>query len=151
MAGAAIIQFQKKEEAKWLCSSCGADRDCNCNAPAVERLAEIRERARQEKRQRKKTKENKDQVWQTGPNEITQAAMAELDSGGGIAGDTPEEIWYRGLCYRAGEAIAGATTSNWRGQYGDYSKFKVSTELVTLAEQASLAWRELANHLRSLL
>src|SRR5262249_8876544 len=46
----AITQFQKKQEARFMCSACGADRGCNCNAPAVERLAEIKERARQRQR-----------------------------------------------------------------------------------------------------
>jgi DNA-binding Lrp family transcriptional regulator len=30
-----VVQFQKKEEAKFICSACGADRGCQCNAPAV--------------------------------------------------------------------------------------------------------------------
>jgi hypothetical protein len=35
MPEAAVVQFQKKEEAKFICSGCGADRGCQCNAPAV--------------------------------------------------------------------------------------------------------------------
>jgi DNA-binding Lrp family transcriptional regulator len=32
---ATIVQLQKKQEAQFLCSACGADRSCNCNAPAI--------------------------------------------------------------------------------------------------------------------
>jgi DNA-binding Lrp family transcriptional regulator len=35
MPEATVVQFQKKEEAKFICSACGADRGCQCNAPAV--------------------------------------------------------------------------------------------------------------------
>jgi hypothetical protein len=40
---AAIVQLQKKQESEFVCSGCGADRDCDCNAPALERLAAERE------------------------------------------------------------------------------------------------------------
>jgi hypothetical protein len=46
-ATAEIIQLRKKEEAKFICSACGADRGCNCNAPAVEKAARIVEQQRQ--------------------------------------------------------------------------------------------------------
>jgi hypothetical protein len=58
--GVAIVQFQKKQEAKFICSACGADRGCNCNAPAVEKLAEKLEQDRQRARKaRAKAKESK--------------------------------------------------------------------------------------------
>jgi hypothetical protein len=44
---AEIVQFKKSEEAKFICSACGADRGCNCNAPAVEKLATKLEQDRQ--------------------------------------------------------------------------------------------------------
>lgn len=34
-------------QSQFVCSACGAGRDCDCNAPAMERLAEIKEQARQ--------------------------------------------------------------------------------------------------------
>ncbi len=40
MSTAAIYQFQKNQESKYVCSDCGASRDCDCNAPAVERVRE---------------------------------------------------------------------------------------------------------------
>ena len=30
-----VIEVQKQQEAKFLCSACGAERGCNCNAPAI--------------------------------------------------------------------------------------------------------------------
>jgi hypothetical protein len=70
MSTAAIIQLQKKQDAKFICSACGADRGCNCNAPALEKLAEFeekKERERQAARERmqlnrKKDKENQPPV-----------------------------------------------------------------------------------------
>jgi len=41
----AIVQEQRQSE--FVCSACGAARDCNCNAPALERLAEKKEQDRQ--------------------------------------------------------------------------------------------------------
>lgn len=34
-------------QSQFVCSACGAGRDCDCNAPAMERFAEIKEQARQ--------------------------------------------------------------------------------------------------------
>ena len=64
---AEVIQFQKKQEAKFICSRCGADRDCNCNAPAVEKLAAQREAQRRAdakyaKKRKEKRKQNQDPV-----------------------------------------------------------------------------------------
>jgi hypothetical protein len=77
---AEIFQFQKNHELKFICSACGADRGCNCNAPAVEKLAELREKQRiadrkyqAKKRQLKQrrvdidempTEEEADESWQ---------------------------------------------------------------------------------------
>jgi hypothetical protein len=45
---AQIIQLKKQEqETPFICSACGAGRDCDCNAPAVERLAAKHEQDRQ--------------------------------------------------------------------------------------------------------
>jgi hypothetical protein len=73
-----LIQFQKKQEAKFLCSRCGAERGCDCNAPAVEKLFELRERERQKKRrQRQKSKQNNHHV--PGTDEIPTAEEADED------------------------------------------------------------------------
>jgi hypothetical protein len=55
---AQIIQMQRKPEARFACSACGADRGCDCNAPAVEKLAKKQEQGRQASkayRERQKT------------------------------------------------------------------------------------------------
>jgi hypothetical protein len=56
-----IVQFQKKEEAKYICSACGADRGCNCNAPAVEKLAQKQEQDRQRSKEYRARKAEENQ------------------------------------------------------------------------------------------
>jgi hypothetical protein len=53
---AEIIQFQQKQEAQFVCSACGADRACDCNAPAVEKLAGKLEQDRQRARRAREKK-----------------------------------------------------------------------------------------------
>jgi hypothetical protein len=58
---AQIIQMQRKPEARFACSACGADRGCDCNAPAVEKLAHKAEQDRKNQRayrERKKALDN---------------------------------------------------------------------------------------------
>jgi hypothetical protein len=57
LSPAAIVEQQK--QSKFVCSACGSGRDCDCNAPARERLAEVKELARQRKiKQREKAEPN---------------------------------------------------------------------------------------------
>jgi hypothetical protein len=59
---AAIVQLQKKQESEFVCSACGADRACDCNAPALEREAARREIERQASaKYRAKKREQKQQ------------------------------------------------------------------------------------------
>jgi hypothetical protein len=44
------IVRQHKQESPFLCSACGADRGCDCNAPALERLKEIDQKNREKQR-----------------------------------------------------------------------------------------------------
>jgi hypothetical protein len=75
---AEIIQFQKKQDAKFICSACGADRGCDCNAPAVEKLAELREQNRQ--RQAKHAQKKREQKQQTSNVSAERATgSAEVD------------------------------------------------------------------------
>jgi DNA-binding Lrp family transcriptional regulator len=70
-----------------------------------------------------------------------------------IQGDdcaTREQIWYRGLVYRAGEAAAGAAYSNWQREYGDWSQFKLTTELAALTDQVIESWQKLKAKLSEL-
>jgi hypothetical protein len=56
----AIVEQQK--QSKFICSACGSARDCDCVAPAMERIAEIREQARQRKiKQRESEKAEQNQ------------------------------------------------------------------------------------------
>jgi hypothetical protein len=41
-----IVRLRPQEQAKFQCSACGADRGCDCNAPAVEKLARKAEQDR---------------------------------------------------------------------------------------------------------
>jgi hypothetical protein len=80
-ATAEVILFHKKEEAKFISSACGADRGCNCNAPAVEKLAEKMEQQRQaSKAYRERKAEVKEQLRQLAPSEarLAGAALREL-------------------------------------------------------------------------
>jgi hypothetical protein len=40
------IEISARQELPYRCSACGADRGCNCNAPAVEKLKTIQENQR---------------------------------------------------------------------------------------------------------
>jgi hypothetical protein len=137
MRSAAIIQFQKKQEARFLCSACGADRGCDCNAPAVEKLAELKEKHRIAARESARRKREKNQS----PVDVNGGPIEEPCPDC----DTPEDFWRRGLSNMAGDAIA--MRSYWSRQYGGWQSYKVTSELVTLARQAADAWTELANFL----
>src|SRR5262249_50061582 len=58
----AIIEQQRQSE--FVCSACGAGRECDCNAPALKRLAKLeekREQHRQANRRRMREKRQQDQ------------------------------------------------------------------------------------------
>ena len=156
-ASAEVIMLQRKQEAKFICSACGADRICNCNAPALERLTQLEEKAaeqrekkrKQKQKQREKSNENNDPVAATYDAEASSAARKQTYADEECADcDTPEDFWYRGIRSRAGDAIAGASLSHLIG-HGDWTKFRVTSELVTLAKQAAEAWNELADVLEA--
>lgn len=50
-----VVEFpaprQQALQAKYICSACGADRVCNCSAPAIEKLAQKQEQDRQRARE----------------------------------------------------------------------------------------------------
>jgi hypothetical protein len=58
-----------------------------------------------------------------------------------------EQSWHRDLAYRAGEAAAGAAYSNWQREYGDWSQFKVTPELIALTDQVIESWQKLKDKL----
>jgi hypothetical protein len=68
----AIVEQQK--QSKFICSACGSGRDCDCNAPALERLTKIKEQARQRQirhREREKAEQNQQ------PRSVTEAPIYE--------------------------------------------------------------------------
>lgn len=81
---AEVVQFQKKQETAFMCSACGADRGCDCNAPALKRLADLEERKERQRQQnresmqraREKEKQNQSPVEYTDRAE-TAAHRAE--------------------------------------------------------------------------
>jgi hypothetical protein len=63
-----IVQQQKQSE--FVCSACGAGRDCDCNAPALKRLAAQREANKEAvRRHRAKAKEELCNITQHAPVE----------------------------------------------------------------------------------
>jgi len=140
--GVAIVQFQKKQEAKFICSACGADRGCDCNAPAVEKLAEKLEQDRQRARKardRKKilAKSNNasrdDFKW----NEPLEEPCEDCNS--------PQEFWERSAANMAGEAIS--LRAYWTRQFGKWEKCEKPSHLATLARQAADEWNAIAEDL----
>jgi hypothetical protein len=71
---ATIVQFQKKEEAKFICSACGADRSCNWNAPAIEKLVQKQEQDRQRAKAYRERKAEENQQ----PRHVTKELDPEL-------------------------------------------------------------------------
>jgi ParB-like chromosome segregation protein Spo0J len=62
-------------------------------------------------------------------------------------GNSPEEFWQRSLSNFAGEAIS--MTAFWKRQFGDWQRFGVTPEILTLASQAAEAWSELLSDLKT--
>jgi DNA invertase Pin-like site-specific DNA recombinase len=67
----------EKEEAKYLCSSCGAEGGCQCNAPAVEKLAEKME---QDRRRAKRAYEKKKDEQNQSPSHVGNGNDLDTDT-----------------------------------------------------------------------
>ncbi len=61
--------------------------------------------------------------------------------------DTPQDFWQCSLANLAGDAIS--MEAFWKCEFGDWEKFEVTSEQVTLAEQAAEAWTNLAAKLKA--
>lgn len=61
--------------------------------------------------------------------------------------DTNQDFWQHSLGKLAGEAIS--LEAYWKRQFGDWEKFEVTSDLVTLAEQAAEAWNKLVAKLKA--
>jgi hypothetical protein len=99
-------QVQKKQEAKWLCSACGEDRNCNCNAPAVEKLAAKLEQDRQRARrayEKKKAEQNQQPSHVREPAQTVFASAEEaLAHAKNIVDGHPNNVPVRELAKIAG-------------------------------------------------
>jgi hypothetical protein len=62
------------------------------------------------------------------------------------AADTAQDFWQRSLGNLAGDSIS--MEAFWKRQFGDWEKFEVTSDLVTLAEQAAEAWNKVAAKLK---
>jgi hypothetical protein len=132
---AEIIEFQKKQEAKFICSACGADRACNCNAPALEKLAELKEQNRQ--RQARHAEKKREQKQQS-PN--VRAPSQPSWAGEEITiGDDLEPDEFRGaFLLRAADALSFAVYSG-----------EVDNEVIAAAERVAAKWNDFAQTLKA--
>lgn len=123
---AEIIQFQKKELSKFYCSACGADRVCNCAAPALEREAAQRELHRQ--RQAKYRNKKRKQKQQSG--DVTEEVITVED-------DLEADEYRESFILRTADAMAFAVYSG-----------QVDREIVAAAERVAAKWNDFAQTLR---
>jgi hypothetical protein len=57
---AQIVRPRAQEQSKFQCSACGADRGCDCNAPAIEKLAAINEANRKKQKAYRERRASRD-------------------------------------------------------------------------------------------
>jgi hypothetical protein len=70
-------QIEQIKQSKFVCSACGSGRDCDCAAPALERLAEIREQTRQRTKATRERKREEDQQSRSAtPDDAATSAEA---------------------------------------------------------------------------
>jgi len=117
MTRPAFVQVQKQQQAKFMCSACGADRGCNCNAPAVEKLAEKLEQDRQRARKarakktlEKSTSASRDDFKWSEPIEVEDEVEV-----------TSQELWQNSVHNMATDAISLRTY--WTNNFGSISSF----------------------------
>ena len=143
---AAIVQFQKKEDAQFICSACGADRGCNCSAPAVEKLAAMKEDQRKRNResmQRKRAEESTARVRTHDPVVEGEARKAENAAAEYVDEWDESEIepdnYYSAYLIRADQAK----------EFAKYSG-QPTGEVVAIARRVARVWSELADKLESM-
>lgn len=128
---------ERIKQSEFVCSACGADRDCNCSAPALQRLAELKEKERVKKaKYREKARENNNRVHGTdGADEAEWAAGSE-------------QRWRNSLMNYALDT--SSMREGWAETFGDrWSDFTITEDLVDAANRAVGEWTEIAAILRS--
>jgi hypothetical protein len=167
MRPSTILQFSVQ---RLSCSACGAEANasCDCGKPYVPKLRRAADaiRANPEKSDRaiaaeigvsqptvsKARTENQLSVDQprTGLDGKVRRmpARPEPPEPPPCADcDTEEDFWRRAIMSAAGDAIAIASSEGWKRNYGDWTKFKVTSELLTLVKEAAEAWAKLAQNM----
>jgi hypothetical protein len=72
-----VVQFPRSgQQPQFICSACGAERGCNCNAPAVEKLAQKQEQDRQRAKAYRERKAEEDQR----PRHVTGSGSPGFDA-----------------------------------------------------------------------
>jgi hypothetical protein len=118
---AAIIEFQRKQQAKFMCSACGADRACDCNAPALEREAARREVKRQNvARHREKKRKQKQQSGSATGEVIT------------VEDDIEADEYREAFLLRTADALSFAVYSG-----------EVDREVIAAAKRVAAKWQSL--------
>lgn len=140
---AEIVRLQTKQEAKFMCSACGEDRACDCNAPAVEKLAAQRELTRQRvAKHRKKKNEQKQQS-----SNVTEGQQVF---------DSPQEAHEEEADHARGlHVIAALSVANRAAETKELSSLlrklepsDITEEMIQAAEGAATAWSAMARNLR---
>jgi hypothetical protein len=80
-------QYKNQEQPKFYCSACGNDRYCDCNAPALERLAAITEKSRQREREKKQRQREREKL--NGNNDPSPGDIEEKAGGAEKSKPTP--------------------------------------------------------------
>lgn len=138
---AQIIQFKNQRQSEFVCSACGADRYCNCNAPALERLADLeekKERERQQAREKMRRKREKDKQNQCSVT-VTDDENEEWNEEVG-GHQFPPAARLRGLLWRAERSAEYANTDFMDG-------CDLTIEVREAVRKATKAWNALLNHI----
>jgi hypothetical protein len=142
----AIIEQVK--QSKFICSACGSARNCDCAAPALERLAELKEQARQRDRAYKERK--REQKQQTGDVANDAAASAEARKAHYGAEPQPGANSTRMIMEMTRSALDSAKLIKKRLK-DDPWKPEDLKNLLTPALAASAAWEETCSRLQELI
>ncbi len=155
---ASIHRLDIRQQSEFVCSACGSARDCNCNAPALNRLADLeaqQEKARIAARERKRRQREKEEQNQQ-PVTVTDNAFPEgAEAPSGInnperkpVGPSPQERWTRAA--RACALDASTQRWGWTDNFGEeWQTFEVTSDLVAAADQAAEEWKQIATFFRS--
>jgi hypothetical protein len=142
MTTSAFVQVQKQQQAKFMCSACGADRGCDCNAPAVEKLAAQKELNRQRQARHAEKKRKQKQQTPNVSSDLKRNEPLEVEDEVEV---TPQELWQHSVHNMATDAVS--LREYWTNNFGKWEKFEKPSRLVALARQAADEWTAIAEAL----